>query len=237
MLIAITPLPGAVAPAVQVGRNLEGEIANQQSASGTIKRSVAAAGDGIALTGNGMRCARSRRGLICTTGLRFEYLSASTADRGAAARRPAMTRSCSLPSRATRRGLYASIRATAARPRKLDLPDILRQHWGMPASYVIASTKSGYPQPTLPSARRACRRQIRHPRLRPCDPPTSPQTRPPTSPASSSTSTASFPPSERGCARLTAATGNERLLRAVHQGCGGAPGRLRSSRQKSTDRP
>ena len=33
------------------------------------------------------------------------------------------------------------------------------------------------------------------------------------------------------------ATGNERLLRAVHQGCGGAPGRLRSSRQKSTDRP
>jgi len=39
----------------------------------------------IALTGNGMRCARSRRGLICTTGLRFEYLSASTADRGAAA--------------------------------------------------------------------------------------------------------------------------------------------------------
>ena len=58
------------------------------TANGFAQVLVAAAGDGIALTGNGMRCARSRRGLICTTGLRFEYLSASTADRGAPAGDP-----------------------------------------------------------------------------------------------------------------------------------------------------
>jgi hypothetical protein len=58
------------------------------TANGFARVLVAAAGGGIALTGNGVRCARSRRGLICTTGLRFEYLSASTADRGAAAGGP-----------------------------------------------------------------------------------------------------------------------------------------------------